>query len=101
VPSEVFVFSVSSSKGVLTQCIKISVHHLLSLEGVHYCHVFIKFWDFRTRPCAELTSYGLQVPVLLNDSVWIRDRSHVEAMVESLVRGGKDKLQVGTTRQLN
>lgn len=97
------MFSVSSSKGVLTQCIKSSVHHLLSLEDVHYCHilVFMKFLDFQTRPCAELTSNGLQVPVLLKDYVWIRDRSHVEAMVKSLVHGGRDKLQVGTTRQLN
>lgn len=51
--------------------------------------------------CAELMSCGLQVHVLLSDSVRIRDRTRVEDMVNSLVHGGREKLQVGTARQLN
>jgi len=33
--------------------------------------------------------------VLLKDSVQIRDRSHVEDVVNGLVDGGREKLQVG------
>jgi hypothetical protein len=65
------------------------IHEILGLQDKALWH------------CAELMSCGLQVQVLLSDSVRIRDRSLVEDMVNSLVHGGREKLQVGTARQRN
>jgi hypothetical protein len=62
-------------------------------------HEILGFQDKALWHFAELISCGLQV--LLADSVHLHNRSKVKKKIMSLIKGGKKKLQVGTTRQLS